>query len=321
MNNLPFAAFKPIIYGAIYGLLIRAFIFGGDQGWLPGFQAMSLAFIFAVPFVVGALTVFWAEKIENRSYLYYIFAPWLATLLFMLGSMVTLLEGSICIIIIAPIFIPLSSIGGIVMGAIIRHKKNTSHKLQIIAFFPLCVVAVEQYIPLNNQIAQLSSSIEIKAPAETVWYHLNNATHIKESEIPDSLAYLIGAPKPISGKTILENNQRVRKSVWQKGVYFDEQIVAWQENEFISWTYQFFPDSFPKGSMDDHVVIGGQYFDLMTTSYRLETIPLGTKLTLEIQYRVSTKFNWYTRPLARYLIQDSLDSLLHFYQVRNENIQ
>jgi hypothetical protein len=188
-------------------------------------------------------------------------------------------------------------------------------------FFPLCVVAVEQYIPLNNQIAHLSSSIEIKAPAETVWYHLNNATNIKESEIPDSLAYLIGAPKPVSGKTISENNQRVRKSVWQKGVYFDEHIVEWQENEFISWTYQFFPDSFPKGSMDDHVVIGGQYFDLMTTSYRLETIPMGTKLTLEIQYRVSTKFNWYTRPLARYLIQDSLGSLLHFYQARSENIQ
>jgi len=319
MSTLPFSAFKPIIYGAIYGLVLRGIFFGGTKGWVWGYEPMSIAFIFAAPITIGALTVFYAEKQAKRTWLYYIFAPWLATLLFMIGSMVTLLEGSICVVIIAPVLFPLSSVGGIIMGLILQNSSKPNNKLQAIALLPFCVLVLESQIPLQNDIVQLSSSIIIQAPRETVWYQLNNATDIKEDEVPTSFAYFIGAPKPESGKTIIENDQRIRKSAWQNGVYFDEKIVSWKENEFISWTYEFFPDSFPPGSLDDHVVVGGKYFDLTTTSYRLEAVPQGTKLTLDIQYRVSTKFNWYTRPLAQYLIKDSLDSLLSFYQARSEN--
>ena len=51
-----------------------------------------------------------------------------------------------------------------------------------------------------------------------------------------------------------------------------------REHETIHWHYQFDPDSFPPGSMDDHVAIGGEYFDLLDTrpdilNHNVETVP------------------------------------------------
>ena len=55
--------------------------------------------------------------------------------------------------------------------------------------------------------------------------------------------------------------------------------------------------------MDDHVTIGGHYFDLLDTAYTLT--PTGgqaTELRITMHYRVSTQFNWYADGVARLLI-------------------
>lgn len=59
----------------------------------------------------------------------------------------------------------------------------------------------------------------------------------------------------------------------------------------MHWTYRFYDDSFPAGALDDHVEIGGHYFDLLNTTYTL--VPQGdvTELKIRMQYRISTQFN------------------------------
>jgi hypothetical protein len=111
---------------------------------------------------------------------------------------------------------------------------------------------------------------------------------------------------------------RVRKLRWQRGVHFDEPIVAWDENRFIQWHYLFAADSIPAGALDEHVRIGGQYFDLLDTSYRLAPEAGGTRLSIHVTYRVSTHFNWYAGTLARVLVNDSARTILGFYKQRSE---
>lgn len=136
----------------------------------------------------------------------------------------------------------------------------------------------------------------------------------------DGLAYMIGVPYPREAITqTAPDGSRVRKLRWAKDVSFDEPITAWEENCFVRWTYAFKPDSFPPGALDDHVLIGGKYFDLVDTAYRLTPEAGGTRLDIVVNYRVSTNFNWYAAWWGRVLVDDSAQAILHFYKHRGES--
>jgi hypothetical protein len=84
----------------------------------------------------------------------------------------------------------------------------------------------------------------------------------------------------------------------------------------VSWRYRFSEDSFPAGALDDHVRIGGHYFDLGETTYSLAARGAGTRLSVRMRYRVSTRFNWYAAPVADFLVGDFAERILEFYARR-----
>jgi hypothetical protein len=74
--------------------------------------------------------------------------------------------------------------------------------------------------------------------------------------------------------------------------------------------------------MDEHVVVGGKYFDLYDTTFDL--IPVSEKLTrIEItsHYRVSTGVNFYGVPVARLIAKDFMMSILQLYKNRSERVK
>ncbi len=74
---------------------------------------------------------------------------------------------------------------------------------------------------------------------------------------------------------------------------------------------------FPPHALDDHVKIGGHYFDLADTEYTLTPNGDGkTNLRIRIRYRVSTQFNWYADRVAAWLIGDFSEVVLQFYARR-----
>jgi hypothetical protein len=88
----------------------------------------------------------------------------------------------------------------------------------------------------------------------------------------------------------------------------------------VRWLYHFSADSFPPHALDDHVRIGGRYFDLIDTEYSLRTVSEGTELRVRMTYRVSTAFNWYARPLASFFVGNFEEAALAFYAHRAERI-
>ena len=92
-----------------------------------------------------------------------------------------------------------------------------------------------------------------------------------------------------------------------------------EEPKYLNWAFRFYPDSFPPHTLDDHVVIGGHYFDLIDTSYTLTPNGDSTDLRVQMRYRVSTRFNWYANPLARMLLGDVEDVNLEYYRRRSES--
>lgn len=314
-RRMPFAWFWPLLAGAAAALVLRIAFSG-----LPGqrFSAMLGSFIYLAPAVCGAVTVYMAERIERRSWGYYIWAPWVSTALFVVGTLLVFIEGMICAVVIVPFFSVMGSLGGLAMGIVCRVTDWPRPALYGFALLPLALGAVEPNWPNPEQISGTSRTLFIAAPAERVWHELNNAQGIRPSEVGDAWAYRIGVPMPVAGVTEDTPEGRVRTVQWQKDVHFDEIITEWQPPQRVKWRYRFSSDSFPAGALDDHVVIGGHYFDLRDSAYTLTPRDGGTELRIDVSWRVSTRFNWYADRVAQFLLGDFSEHILRFYKARSE---
>jgi hypothetical protein len=128
--------------------------------------------------------------------------------------------------------------------------------------------------------------------------------------------YRIGVPLPVSAIVEDSNGERVRHVRMGKGIEFDQVIVDWEPVQRMRFTYRFTQESFPPRALDEHVLIGGAYFDLIDTEYQLEPIDGGTRLSVRMSYRVSTHFNWYARTVAWLLVGNFEETALDFFANR-----
>lgn len=282
---------------------------------------MSLGFMVGTPLVVGALTVLGAVP-ERRTAPFLIFAPWAGIGLMLLGCAITLLEGSICLALMAPLFLALASLGGVLMGVALHFVPGSSSRMGAVAVLPLLMLAGEGRAPLPERHVELRREVLVDASAETIWNQILAARAIRPEELPVSLTHMIGVPKPLEGINVRTNDGEVRFSRWERGVNFRAYVTSRKEHESITWRYVFDEHSFPEGSMDDHVAIGGRHFDLRDTSFHLTPVADGrTRLEIVAHYRVSTSINAYAVPVAQILGNDFLDTVLGLYQRRSEKAE
>ncbi len=316
-SRLEFSAWIPLFAGATYGILMRI-LFEMSSFSDKDLEVMTFAFIIIVPIAVGVVTVVFAEAKKSHGFLYFIFAPWASITIFVLGTAISLLEGLICIAMAFPLFLVLGSFGGLVAGIVTRYTIHRKSIVTCVGVLPILVGFYEAGEPMSNIYAEISRDIYIEASPNTVWHQINYPTNIKPKELKNGFAYKIGVPYPIEARTLEERVGGMRNLIWQRGITFREEITAWEENRYIAWNYIFDKNSFPPGSMDDHVVIGGKYFDLRETSYTLIPTGKGTLLVLKVGYRVSTSFNWYSQFWGDFLIADTAETILEFYRNRSE---
>jgi hypothetical protein len=306
----------PLICGALVGVSLRLF-FSGTPG--EPYHAMMSSFVLLVPILVGAVTVYMAERTGRRSWSYYFFAAAAANALFVISTMVIRVEGLICAVLAVPLFGLVGGLGGILMGAVCRWTKWPRPAIFSFAALPLLFGGLEQNLPLPQDVRSVERVRIVSASPETVWTHLAVARDIRPDEIGTAWMYRIGVPFPSSAVTELADGTPVRHVTMGKGIQFDQIAADWQPNRRVRWIYRFTNDSFPPGALDDHVRIGGQYFDVIDTEYALHKVNAGTELRVTMHYRVSTAFNWYTQPIADFLVGNFEEAALRFYANRAEN--
>jgi uncharacterized protein YndB with AHSA1/START domain len=283
---------------------------------------MAFGFVIFAPFAVGAVTVYFAERQRRRDVEYHVLASAFATILFVVGTLLIEIEGWICAIVILPLFALLGLIGGLLMLLVCRLTNWPKSTLVCVFALPLALGAVETDIPRPDNLIAVERSIAIDAPPEAVWRELIDARDIRPEEIDRAWLFRIGVPVPLEGQLLdgrgLDSPRPTRRVRMAKNVYFDEIVTEARPNELIRWTYEFYPDSFPPSALDDHVRVGGLYFDVRDTSYTLTRHGDATELATRIDVRVSTHFNWYANPVARLLIGNLAESNLGYYKRRSE---
>ena len=315
------------IYGIVSYELFHWFI--GETKNPKGL--MTLSFLLGVPLSIGSLISICTNRPETasvKSYaIYFLRSIAFGIIAIMTISIISLAflgEGAICVFMALPFMIGFIIVGIILpllLGSLLGVELRRTHKRKYISLTllaPLAFGSVEQHFQPQDTYHRFEKEILINAPAEEIWPLLLNPQDIKPSELSDGLAYKIGAPYPVGASTPTPEVGAMRHSVWQMGITFDEEITAIRENEYIEWKYRFYDHSFPAGSLDDHIVIGGTYFDLTKTSYSLKPTENGTILTMSVTYRISTNFNWYAGLWGDLLIQDTAQTLLEFYKKRSE---
>jgi len=315
-DRLPFSGWWALLAGALTGLAMR-FIFFGKPG--SNNSAMMAAFIYISPVIVGAITVYLAERRQRRSWSYYAWAPALANVIYVVGTLVVYIEGIVCAIVVLPLFAVLGALSGLLMGVVCRVTNWPKQTLLSIGVLPLALGLLETGVPLPDRIGAVERSTVIDAPPSEVWRQILNASDIKPTEVNSAWLFRMGVPLPLAGATQQTAGGPVRRVTMGKGIYCDEVITVLQENRYVHWLYRFHEDSFPPNTLDEHVVIGGHYFDLRNTSYTLTQRGTQTELKVRMQYRVSTRFNWYADPVARFLIGNVAEVNLEYYRRRSES--
>jgi hypothetical protein len=110
--------------GLLYGISIRLAAAYPKSIFGTSFSAMSVAFLFFVPFAMGFATSFWLERGRRVHFSYWLLAPLPPMAIAGFAMLLLNIEGVICIFFYLPIGAVLGAIGGLIGGATARGLSN-----------------------------------------------------------------------------------------------------------------------------------------------------------------------------------------------------
>ena len=283
---------------------------------------MSLAFIFGVPVSLGFIAVWFGPYHDTRKAIDLVVVPWLSALACMVCALALVWEGIICVIIWLPLVIVLSSIGGALAGvclALFKSKRDRNYCLIAVAVLPFAVAPLEHLHGVSMEIKTVSTQLEIHASLQTVWNQIRSVPLITAKEQSYSFTHLIGFPRPLEAKLVGEGVGAIRYATFEKGVMFVETIDEWDEPRRLSFSIRADTKSIPPKTFDEHVIIGGRYFDVLSGTYWIEEVGTGDViLHLSSSQRLSTRFNFYSHYWTEYLMADLQNYILGIIKRRCE---
>lgn len=323
----PWPKLRAILTGSVFGVLyLLAFrgisffpsFFDDNKG---GAILMSTSFIFLGPFVSGMITAYRKPEAEALSVPAWIFAPWIAVAFNVIVALFRHWEGIICVVFILPPALVCASLGGIAAGMWHKHvrQKLSRSTLTCVAALPLILAVVETKIhqPLITRTVHTAATIH--APASVIWDNIKRVRAIAPSELRGSWANTIGFPRPVEATLSREGVGAVRNASFERGLNFIETVTDWQPQRHISFTIRADTAHIPPTTLDEHVTVGGRFFDVLDGEYTIEQrSPNESVLHLTSHQRLSTDFNLYAAMWSDAVMSDMQNNILHVIQQRCE---
>jgi len=228
-------------------------------------------------------------------------------------------EGMICLIMLAPLAVVTGILGG-VAGGYVGSKSNGSGNTPVVcvAILPFLVAPVEHWTGPLTEVRLVQTSIDIQADPETVWRHIERVAPIQPDEETYSWTQSIGFPRPIEATLSKEGVGGVRHARFAGGLLFVETVTAWEPQKRLVFDIRADTANIPPATLDEHVTIGGPYFDALEGEYRIERLSTGVRLHLSSRHRLSTTFNLYAGLWTDAVMRDIQNNILHVVRGRCE---
>jgi hypothetical protein len=187
---------------------------------------------------------------------------------------------------------------------------------------PLLISPFEQQFLSQRNLRSVESIIDIQAAPATVWKNIERVPAIRSSELQSSWSHAIGFPNPVEATLSKEAVGGVRNATFEGGVLFIETVDTWEPGHHLGFSIRAQTDKIPATTLDEHVTVGGEYFDVLHGDYELEPLGNGViRLHLRSLHRVSTDLNWYAHLWTDAIMSDLQVRILKVIKKRCETLE
>jgi hypothetical protein len=220
-----------------------------------------------------------------------------------------------------PIALILSSLGGLIGGAALWNARgDVKLPLACVLLFPVMVAPIESHLTPPLQLRTVETQILIRATPAVVWSNIERVRAISPQELTPTWTHAIGFPRPIAATLSHEGVGGVREASFERGLLFFETVNRWEPNRLLAFSIKADTAHIPATTLDDHVQIGGRYFDVLQGEYALKPSPDGTVLLhLSSRERLSTDFNPYAGLWTDAIMKSLQESILKVVKARCES--
>jgi hypothetical protein len=314
---------KGVFYGIAYGIVSRAIFSLEDfredhpNPVFATYGLMTFSFMFIVPFVVGLIVAYNSEAGRNST------SKIMTTAVFAVIGLVVFAvstgsEGTICAFMALPVFIVMALIGGFIGDRIFKRNKNRLY-VSALALLPFIIAPIEYRMGLRERIFVEHTQVDINCGATDVWDNITRVKKIAEAENHYSLFQFMGFPRPVEAELDTVAVGGIRKALFTRGLFFTETVTSVKAYKTLAFTIRADPTSIPPTALDEHVTVGGKYFDVLEGKYEIEETGKG-KIILHLtsQFRLSTPFNFYSGLWSKILMKDIQKNILQIIKERSE---
>lgn len=284
-------------------------------------KVMSVTFFFSLPIGVGILTMVFSDVANVKKRSYRIFMPWVPIMFFFVITLGLFIEGWACWVMALPVFLVLSSAGGVIGGHIKLRNQKKSDRLNVsfIILLPVIMFPIEDVVKLTPSHYQAYTYIDIKASPQTIWNHVLHVKEITEKEDKGTLTAFLGFPRPLKAELNYAGLGGSRQAIFTRGLVFKEVVTKYQDEKDMQFTINANSYEIPSTTLDKHLLIGGDYFNVVDGTYVLQLLGNNTyRLHLYSHFTVNTSFNFYASMWANWIMKDIQNNILQVIQHRCE---
>lgn len=309
--------FIVLAIAASYGLVCRLlFVAQPLSGWL---QIVSMAFVYTMPFSLGALVCFLGYKFDQPSGFWALGAPPLTMGVLLIGSLVFGFEAAICVLVVSPIVMACTVFGGWMMSLLLKRISKGYLQVTFVLLLPYAVSPIEQMWHAPHETRVMRNVVTIHATPDTIWNQIYQVPPIQKEELPSQWIYFIGFPRPIAATIDKQGIGGRRHATFERDVSFFEVVTHWEPLKKLSFTIKADPDFIPHTAFDEHIIVGGRFYDVLDGTYDIEPHADGScTLHLSSTHRLSTRFNWYAGWWSEWVMDQIQGSILEVIRKRCE---
>lgn len=303
-----------VVGGVVYGLVARL----AFSESLPIAEPMTFTFIFLVPLAVGYASVAGSPRDQRRAFTGLLLSL-AATFILLVTVLAVGVEGLICVVMMTPVFFVMALAGGALAILVrnIRNRRMRATAFLTVLMLPYAAGPLEQRMPQLQTRRVVENRIRIHADAPTVWGQIIRVPAIRPEEYRTSFIHRIGFPRPIEATLSHEGVGGVREASFERGVLFRETVTDWVPQKRLSFTIAV--DSIPTKTLDQHVTVGGEYFDVLDGTYEIVPVAPGVvELRLWSTHRLSTHFNGYASLWTDFVMRQIQGNILEVVRARAE---
>lgn len=286
------------------------------------YSVMTVSFFCLLPSGVGALTIYFSRIDNVKSLSYRLGAPMIPIFIFFILTCILSIEGFACWVMALPLFLIAASLGGLLAGyfKLKAHKKRERIYISLLLLLPFFITPVEKYIGAIPGNFEAYTFIDIRANPEIIWDNVTSVKEIKAQQDKGWLTRFLGFPRPIKAELNYTGVGATREAIFSGGLTFHEKVIDYEHQKRMKFSIKAIPSEIPSATLDEHVVIGGNYFDVLDGTYELEKLNSATyRLHLYSHFKLSTTFNFYAGWWASRIMKDIQNNILQIIKQRAEH--